>query len=41
MTPLVLKTRAQWRKWLERNHDRAEEVWLLFVKAHTGRRTFS
>lgn len=41
MTPLKMTSRAQWRAWLERNHDRAAEAWLLFVKAHTGRRTFT
>jgi uncharacterized protein YdeI (YjbR/CyaY-like superfamily) len=30
-------SRAQWRAWLEKNHDRAAEVWVIFVKAHTGR----
>ena len=34
-------SRAQWRRWLEKNHDRAAEVWLEFVKADTGKRTFS
>ena len=36
-----MTSRAQWRRWLARNHDRAAEVWLLFVKAHTGKRTFT
>ena len=26
-----------WRAWLERNHDREKEVWLVFYKAHTGK----
>lgn len=34
-------SRAQWRRWLEKNHDRANEIWIEFVKAHTGRRTFA
>jgi uncharacterized protein YdeI (YjbR/CyaY-like superfamily) len=41
MKPVKLTSRAQWRKWLEKNHDRADEVWLLFLKAHTGKRTFT
>jgi uncharacterized protein YdeI (YjbR/CyaY-like superfamily) len=41
MQPVRMRSRAEWRKWLERNHDRAQEIWLLFVKAHTGRRTFT
>jgi uncharacterized protein YdeI (YjbR/CyaY-like superfamily) len=26
-----------WRKWLERNHASAREVWLIFTRKHTGR----
>ena len=26
-----------WRKWLERNHASAREVWLIFARKHTGR----
>jgi uncharacterized protein YdeI (YjbR/CyaY-like superfamily) len=26
-----------WRKWLERNHASAREVWLVFPRKHTGR----
>lgn len=36
-----MRSRAEWRKWLEKNHESAAEVWLLFVKAHTGKRTFA
>lgn len=32
---LRVTTRAQWRAWLKRNHDRAKEVWLVYRKAHT------
>jgi uncharacterized protein YdeI (YjbR/CyaY-like superfamily) len=35
---LHVTTRAQWRRWLERNHDRADEVWLVAYRAHTGRK---
>ena len=35
--PVHFKTRTQWRRWLERNHDRATEIWLLYYKKHTGR----
>jgi uncharacterized protein YdeI (YjbR/CyaY-like superfamily) len=27
---------ADWRKWLEQNHDREQEVWLVYVKAGRG-----
>jgi uncharacterized protein YdeI (YjbR/CyaY-like superfamily) len=41
MEPLRLSSRAQWRKWLERNHDKQAEVWLLFAKAHVDTRRFT
>ena len=28
---------ADWRKWLERNHDREQEVWLVYFKPASGR----
>lgn len=34
-------SRAQWRAWLEKNHDRVEEIWLIFVKAHNDKRRFT
>ncbi len=27
---------AEWRAWLEHNHDSVREVWLIYYKAHTG-----
>lgn len=30
-------SRAAWRTWLEKNHERAAEIWIVFVKAHTGK----
>ncbi len=38
---MKFSTRAQWRRWLEKHHQSEPEIWLEFVKAHTGRRTFS
>ena len=35
------RNRAHWRNWLENNHARANEVWLVFVKQHTGRANVS
>jgi len=32
-----MKTRGQWRSWLEKHHDREKELWLIFYKKHTGR----
>lgn len=34
-------SRAAWRAWLEKNHDRAAEIWLVFVKAHNDKRRFT
>jgi uncharacterized protein YdeI (YjbR/CyaY-like superfamily) len=34
---LKVRTRAEWRRWLERNHASAPGVWFVFYKAHTGR----
>ena len=25
-----------WRKWLQDNHNREREIWLIFYKKHTG-----
>ena len=30
------RTRAQWRRWLEKHHDRRDEIWIIFYKRHTG-----
>ena len=29
--------RPAWRRWLQDNHDRCTEVWLVFYKKHTGK----
>ena len=29
--------RADWRSWLEENHDSVQAVWLVFYKKHTGK----
>ncbi len=36
---LKVRSRAQWRTWLKRNHDRADDVWLAFAKKGSGQRT--
>ncbi len=30
------RNREQWRNWLEKNHLKKDEVWLVFCKKHTG-----
>ena len=34
------KSRAAWRKWFEKNHTRAEGVWLISYKKATGKPRF-
>ena len=31
------KTRSQWRKWLEKNHNSSPGVWLIYYKKSTGK----
>jgi uncharacterized protein YdeI (YjbR/CyaY-like superfamily) len=31
------KDRERWRTWLEKNHNKATEIWLVFYKKHTKR----
>lgn len=35
------KNRAEWRRWLERNHTRREEVWLGSYNKASGKQTIS
>jgi uncharacterized protein YdeI (YjbR/CyaY-like superfamily) len=35
---LFFKDKGAWRKWLEKNHDKVPEVWILTFKVHIGRR---
>ena len=37
MRQVYVKSRAEWRNWLTRNHDRNAGIWLVFYKKHTGR----
>ena len=30
------RSRAQWRRWLEKHHDTRNEIWIVFYKRHTG-----
>jgi uncharacterized protein YdeI (YjbR/CyaY-like superfamily) len=34
---LYARSRTQWRSWLARHHARAEEIWLVYPKAHSGK----
>jgi uncharacterized protein YdeI (YjbR/CyaY-like superfamily) len=33
------KSRSAWRRWLERNHARAAEIWLVCFKKKSGKKT--
>src|SRR3954470_9693400 len=39
MAPLTVTptSRTAWRRWLERNHARTPEVWVVYYKRHTGK----
>ncbi len=34
---LYASSREEWRSWLKKNHAKAEEVWLVYYKKHTGK----
>jgi uncharacterized protein YdeI (YjbR/CyaY-like superfamily) len=36
METLEARDRAEWRRWLARNHAKASEVWLVFHKVRVG-----
>jgi len=31
--PVLFKDRAEWRRWLGKNHDKESEVWVVYYKA--------
>lgn len=34
---VYVTNREDWRQWLEKNHDKEKEVWLIFYKKRTGK----
>ena len=36
-----VRSRSEWRKWLERNHASSSGIWLVFFKEHTGVKSIS
>ena len=36
LATLEVRTRRQWRAWLEKHHTSSPGVWVVFHKAHTG-----
>jgi len=33
-----ISNRENWREWLEKNHTREDEIWLVYFKKHTGKK---
>ncbi len=36
---LYPKSQADWREWLEKNHEKKKEIWLVFYKKSTGKQS--
>lgn len=34
---LYVKSRDEWRSWLQNNHAAEKEIWLIYYKKHTGK----
>ena len=34
---IYAKTRSQWRRWLEKNHAKASEIWLIYYRKSSGK----
>jgi uncharacterized protein YdeI (YjbR/CyaY-like superfamily) len=34
---LNVANREDWCAWLEKNHDKKKQIWLIFHKKHTGK----
>jgi uncharacterized protein YdeI (YjbR/CyaY-like superfamily) len=39
MKEVYVKTRKEWRDWLDQHHDKSKGIWLVFYKRHTGKAT--
>jgi uncharacterized protein YdeI (YjbR/CyaY-like superfamily) len=39
MIEVYVDSRGRWRKWLEKNHNRSDGIWLVFYKKHSGKPT--
>ena len=38
---LCVSSRDEWRSWLQQNHEKADLVWLVYFKKHTGKPSIS
>jgi len=36
-TTVYPKNREEWRKWLEKNHKTAKEIWVIYYKKNSGK----
>ena len=34
---IYVKTRKAWRKWLEKNHDKESDIWLIYYRKAAGK----
>ena len=41
MKQLNFNNRSEWRKWLQKNHCKVNELWLIFYKKKTGKLTLN
>lgn len=39
--PIYLKSRRHWRKWLQKNHDKKDSVWLICYKKESNTPTIA
>jgi uncharacterized protein YdeI (YjbR/CyaY-like superfamily) len=39
METLYIETRSKWREWLGKNQFAVNEIWLIYYKKHTGRKS--
>lgn len=37
VAPVHMRSRAVWRRWLERHHAGKTQIWVAYYKAHTGK----
>jgi len=38
---LEMRSRSQWRAWLRKHHDSLSEIWLVFHKRHTAKKSIA
>lgn len=41
METVFAKDRVEWRRWLQKNSERSQEIWLVFYKKASGKPTVS